>query len=86
MKGVEMSEISGVFEDDLGRLMCERIVNYSWSKVSRYRDEIESILERGEISSEKERALIFAAANAFMQTITLEEIENERLGLTDTIS
>ena len=72
-----------LFEGELGRLMCERILNESWSKVREHREEIEFILEKGKIEGERERALIFAAANAFMQTITLEEIENESLGLYD---
>ena len=67
------------------RLLCERILNESWSKVLQYKSELEVILERGTIENESDQAIVFAAADAFLQRVNLEIASDEAVGLSISV-
>jgi hypothetical protein len=62
---------------ELQRLLCERILNESWSVVSEHKEEIRVILERGTVESDSDLSLLFAAAEAFIQRTTMIDAENQ---------
>ena len=70
-------------KDDMYRLVCERILNESWSNAERYKGEIEKILERGTIESERDVSLLLIASGAFMQRSTLISADNSRFDLDE---
>ena len=68
-------------QTDVCRLICERIANEGWANAEKYKDEIEVIVERRSIKSEKDFSLLLIAANAFLHKVTLSDLENNELGL-----
>lgn len=60
------------------RLLCEKVVNESWSTVGKYTDEIDKALEK-DILDEKDITLLRAAAQAFVQRSILEKIDSVAL-------
>ena len=73
-----------VNQTDVCRLICERIANEGWSNAEKYKDNLEIILERRSIESEEDLSLLLIVANAFLQKVTLSELENNELGLKIT--
>lgn len=57
------------------RLLSEKVVNESWSKVEKYTNELIEILEKEELD-EREFELIIMAARAFVQKILMERADN----------
>ncbi len=64
---------------DVQRLGCEKIVNESWSKAARYKDKIDEVLKKDRPRTDNDISLLIIAAAAFMQRVTLEEVENKEL-------
>ncbi|KKK69948.1 hypothetical protein LCGC14_2928920 [marine sediment metagenome] len=60
------------------RLLCEKILNESWSKVEKYTEEIKAALEKGKLS-EKDLVLIKLAARAFVQRAMMEKADSVAL-------
>jgi len=60
------------------RLLCEKIINESWSKVERHMDQISEALDK-EILTNKDISLLKMAARAFIQKALLEKADNEFL-------
>ena len=72
-----------VSQQDVCRLICERIVNEGWSEAERHRDEISTIVERGSVESERDRSLLLIAATAFLQKSTLGDLDLQDIGLDE---
>lgn len=60
------------------KLLCEKVLNESWSSVGEYSEEIELILEKEELDAE-DLVLIKMAARAFVQKIMMEKAESVAL-------
>jgi len=65
------------------RLFSERVINETWSKAEQYKEEIELILERGTVESDRDISLLLIAANAFIQKVTLSDADNHEMGLEE---
>lgn len=61
--------------EEQNRLLCEKILNESWSKVGKYTDEINEALEKKEID-EYDLSIIKMAARAFVLKITMERADS----------
>lgn len=64
--------------DDRYKLLCEKILNESWSEIEQYTEEIQVALEKEELD-EKDLLLIKLAARAFLQRATMEKAESVAL-------
>ena len=54
-------------------LQCEKIVNETWSKASLHIQELQRIIESGEIVDEIDEAIVLIAANAALQKMTVDK-------------
>lgn len=63
--------------DDIHRLRCEKIVNESWSKARDFYYDIEYIIHKGKSENERENAILMIAANAALQQMTLDNVDDE---------
>ena len=66
-----------VSSDDIHRLRCEKIVNESWSKARELYDELENIIHKGKYENEREYTILMIAANAALQQMTLDNVDDE---------
>lgn len=64
------------------KLLCEKVLNESWSSVSQHTEEIQLALEKEELD-EKDVALIKMAARAFVQRDMMEKAESMTLFQVD---
>ncbi len=64
--------------EEQSRLVCEKVLNESWSKVERYTDEIILALGKKELG-EKDLLLIKIAARAFVQKVLVERADTVAL-------
>jgi hypothetical protein len=67
--------MAGENTDDRYKLLCEKVLNESWSAVEQHVEEIEVALEKKELD-EKDLVLIKLAARAFLQRAMLEKAES----------
>jgi hypothetical protein len=61
--------------DDRYKLLCEKVLNESWSAVEQHVEEIQVALEKKELD-EKDLVLIKLAARAFLQRAMMEKAES----------
>jgi hypothetical protein len=64
--------------DDRYKLLCEKVLNESWSAVEQHTEEIQIALEKKELD-EKDIILIKLAARAFIQRAIMEKAESVAL-------
>ncbi len=64
---------------DVQRFRCEKIVKESWSIAKGFKDEIEEVLKKDRPRSSNDISLLIIAAAAFIQKVTLEDVENKEL-------
>lgn len=64
--------------DDRYKLLCEKILNESWSEIEQYTEEIQVALLKDE-PDEEDLLLIKLAARAFLQRATMEKAESVAL-------
>jgi len=60
--------------EEQNRLLCEKVLNESWSKVEKYTNDIRSALEKDELS-ERGLVLIKMAARAFVQKSMMDRAD-----------
>jgi hypothetical protein len=60
------------------KLLCEKVLNESWSSVERYTEEIQEVLEKVELN-EKDIVLLRIAAGAFVQRAIMEKADSVAL-------
>lgn len=60
------------------KLLCEKILNESWSEIAQYTEEIQVALLKDE-PDERDLLLIKLAARAFLQRSTMEKAESVAL-------
>ena len=65
-------------EEERNRLMCEKVVNESWSKVEEHLDKIIIALEK-EILEESDILLLRLGCRAFVQRVMLDRAANKSL-------
>ena len=63
-------------DETINRLLCEKIVNQTWSTAANFREEIEQILDKSGPISDRDISLLIIAATAFVQKDTLIELED----------
>lgn len=62
-------------KEEQNRLMCEKVLNESWSKVEKYTEDIQIALKK-KILTKKDLLLIKLAAYAFVQKISMEKADS----------
>lgn len=75
---MEMHMTESDKKEERYRLLCEKEVNESWSKVGKYTKEIFKALDKKELN-ETDLLLIKLAARAFIQKSILENADNTLL-------
>ena len=65
-------------EEERHRLMCEKVVNESWSAVEEHIDKILIALEKEELDSD-DMLLLKLGARAFVQRVMLDRADSEAL-------
>jgi len=63
-------------EETVNRLLCEKIVNETWSKAAHYKKEIIEVLDKNGPDNARDISLLIIAAEAFIQKETLIEAED----------
>jgi len=64
--------------DDMFLIQCEKIVNETWSKASRYYDEMKAIMDKGGPENEYEQTIVMIGFNAAVQKMTLDKAQDQR--------
>jgi hypothetical protein len=64
--------------DDRYKLLCEKVLNESWSAIEQHTEDIQIALEKKELD-EKDIILIKLAARAFLQKAMMEKAESVAL-------
>ena len=65
-------------EEEQHRLMCEKVVNESWSAVEEHIDKIVEALEK-EVLNEEDILLLKLASRVFVQRVTLDRADSKAL-------
>jgi len=67
-----------VNKDERYKLLCEKVLNESWSEVSKHTEEIQAALEKSYLE-EEDLLLIKLAARAFLQRALMERADSVAL-------
>ncbi len=65
-------------KEDHYKLLCEKVLNESWSSVEQHTEEIQRALEKKELN-ERDLVLIKMAALAFLQKVMIDRADSVSL-------